>query len=139
MGITDNVADPTVTDGQQYISKRSPKVIGLEVSNMATTLDTHVAQNDDLHLMGLSELDSHLSMFDPGARGSSTPGAMSNSAYGESISTSDNPSTTIFVESPEDGFPSKSQSETLFAGVGGPKSFARNIIQYVSIALSSRD
>ncbi|EPE29646.1 FAD/NAD(P)-binding protein [Glarea lozoyensis ATCC 20868] len=74
-------------------------------------MDSHMSQHDDLSLMGLQELDSHLSIFESNlGRDSSTPGATSNSAYGESISTVDNPSTTIFVESPKKAWVGKSVS-----------------------------
>ncbi|KAF4625778.1 hypothetical protein G7Y89_g12386 [Cudoniella acicularis] len=124
MGNSSSIANPIVTDGP-YISKRSPKVTGLEVSVMAATMDTHIPHHDDLNLMGLQELDSHLSIFDP-TRDSTTP--MSNSAYGESISTTDNPSTTIFVESPEERYPQTTQPENYFSS-RGPKSVSHNIIQ----------
>lgn len=73
-------------------------------------METQIPQHDDLNLMGLSELDSHLSIFEasnPG-RDSSTPGAMSNSAYGDSINTVDQHSHTIVVESPSENYSPKS-------------------------------
>ncbi|KAG9236006.1 flavin-containing amine oxidoreductase-domain containing protein [Amylocarpus encephaloides] len=67
---------------------------------MATTMDAQMPQHDDLSLMGLQELDSHLSIFEPShGRDSSTPGAMSNSAYGDSVSTVGTPSATNVLES----------------------------------------
>jgi hypothetical protein len=80
-------------------------------------MDSHLSQHDDLSLMGLQELDSHLSIFESNlGRDSSTPGATSNSAYGESISTVDNPSTTIFVESPKKTWVGKSVSTSSHDG-----------------------
>lgn len=73
-------------------------------------METQISQHDDLNLMELSELDSHLSIFEasnPG-RDSSTPGAMSNSAYGDSINTIDQHSHTIIVESPSENYLPKS-------------------------------
>ena len=70
-----------------------------------------MSQHDDLSLMGLQELDSHLSIFESNlGRDSSTPGATSNSAYGESVTTVDIPSTTIFIESPKKNWVGKSVS-----------------------------
>ncbi|RDL34723.1 Uncharacterized protein BP5553_07851 [Venustampulla echinocandica] len=106
---------------------------------MAAAMETHMPQHDDLNLMGLQELDSHLSIFEsnPG-RDSSTPGAMSNSA---SISTADNPSNTIIVETPQDIYPRKAQPEIYLHGNGGyHKSLSPNVNQPESTSKSaSRD
>jgi hypothetical protein len=84
---------------------------------MAASMDSQMSQHDDLSLMGLQELDSHLSIFESNlGRDSSTPGATSNSAYGESISTFDNTSTTIFVESPKKTWVGKSVSSSSHDG-----------------------
>lgn len=65
---------------------------------------------DDLNLMGLQELDSHLSIFESsnGGRDSSTPGTMSNSPFGDSINTDEQQRQTIVVESPSEKIPYKS-------------------------------
>jgi hypothetical protein len=101
---------------------------------MATTMDTQMPQHDDLNLMGLQELDSHLSLFESSIRReSSTPGAMSNSGYGDSIDAAEQSSHTIIVESPEDTY---SRMNTSQGGSGArfsnPKSVFSNIIQYVT-------
>jgi len=103
---------------------------------MAATMDTQMPQHDDLSLMGLQELDSHLSIFEssnPG-RESSTPGAMSNSAYGDSINMAEYQSHTIIVESPRE-----SHSHKNYFGVGPRTKFAdqtfNNVMKYV-LALS---
>jgi len=101
---------------------------------MAATMDTQMPQRDDLNLMGLQELDSHLSIFEssnPGTE-SSTPGAMSNSAYGDSINMAEYH--TIIVESP-----SESHSHKNYFGVGPRTKFGdqkfNNVMKYV-LALS---
>lgn len=57
-------------------------------------------------LMGLQELDSHLSMFDTSnlGRESSTPGAISNSSFDEAIKTVEKPSHVIVVDPPDKDF-----------------------------------
>ncbi|KUJ22294.1 uncharacterized protein LY89DRAFT_728452 [Mollisia scopiformis] len=78
---------------------------------MAVTMETQISHHDDLNLMGLQELDSHLSIFEtsnPG-RDSSTPGAIS-SGYGDSVDMLDQQSHTIIVESPSENFSPKSHS-----------------------------
>jgi hypothetical protein len=78
MGNSSSIADPTAADGR-YISKQSAKVTRPKCSEMAAMMDTQMPLRDDLNLMGLQELDSHLSIFESsnGGRDSSTPGAMS--------------------------------------------------------------
>ncbi|KAH8814984.1 flavin-containing amine oxidoreductase-domain containing protein [Xylogone sp. PMI_703] len=68
---------------------------------MATTMEAQTSLQDDLThdtLMGLQELDSHLSMFDS-SNAVSTPGAMSNTSMDESIQLDEVPSHTIVVDS----------------------------------------
>lgn len=90
-------------------------------------------QHDDLNLMGLHELDSHLSLFDPSVfRGeSSTPGAMSSSAFGDI----DHQAHTIIVDAPSENYSQKSQY-----GLGPRSRFAdqrfTNNTQYVQVALT---
>lgn len=72
---------------------------------MAATMDSM----HDLHhdtLMGLKELDSHLAIFESTQldRDSSTPGATSISTVGDFVSTTEQPSHTIIVESPEEAY-----------------------------------
>jgi len=61
----------------------------------------------------LQELDSHLAIYESSdlGRDSSTPGAISNSAFEDSISTIENPSHTIIVDSPRDRYSQLNQSE----------------------------
>ena len=76
-------------------------------------MDTQMQHHDDLSLMGLQELDSHLSIFEtsnPG-RESSTPGAMSNSGYGDSINAVDQQYSTIVVESPIENYAPNTRPE----------------------------
>lgn len=90
-------------------------------------------QHDDLNLMGLHELDSHLSLFDPSVfRGeSSTPDAMSSSAFGDM----DHQAHTIIVEAPSESYSQKSQY-----GLGPRQKNAdqrfMNTTQYVHVALT---
>ena len=109
MGNSSSIADPTAADGR-HISKQSPKVTRLKRSEMAATMDTQMPLRDDLNLMGLQELDSHLSIFESSNEGrdSSTPGAMSNSPFGDSINTAEQQLHTIIVESPGESIPYKS-------------------------------
>lgn len=109
MGNSSSIADPTATDGR-HISKQSAKVTRPKCSEMAATMDTQMPLRDDLNLMGLQELDSHLSIFESsnGGRDSSTPGAMSNSPFGDSINTAEQQHHTIIVESPGENIPYKS-------------------------------
>jgi hypothetical protein len=109
MGNSSSIADPTAADGR-YISKQSAKVTRPKVAEMAATMDTQMPLRDDLNLMGLQELDSHLSIFESsnGGRDSSTPGAMSNSPFGDSINTAEQQLHTIIVESPGENIPYKS-------------------------------
>jgi hypothetical protein len=131
MGNSSSIADPTAADGR-YMSKESAKVTRLKDSEMATTMDTQMPPRDDLNLMGLQELDSHLSIFEssnPG-RDSSTPGAMSNSPFGDSINTAEQQTHTIVVESPGENVPYKSPF-----GVGSRARFTdqkyNHVIPYV--------
>ncbi|KAL3419012.1 flavin containing amine oxidoreductase [Phlyctema vagabunda] len=75
---------------------------------MATTLDTQSHQDSLSHdtLMGLQELDSHLSMFDTSnlGRESSTPDAISNSAFEDAIKTVEGPPSMILVDPPDQDF-----------------------------------
>jgi hypothetical protein len=109
MGNSSSIADPTAADGR-YISKQSAKVTRPKCSEMAATMDTQMPLRDDLNLMGLQELDSHLSIFESSNEGrdSSTPGAMSNSPFGDSIHTAEQQLHTIIVESPGENIPYKS-------------------------------
>lgn len=101
---------------------------------MAATMDTPMQHLDDLHLMGLQELDSHLTIFEssnPGMESSiGTPESSSNSTYGDAINTTDQ-LTTIVVKAPDENFPSKSTYESR-ARFADPK---LNAVQYV-LALS---
>ncbi|KAM3085050.1 hypothetical protein ACMFMG_003488 [Clarireedia jacksonii] len=96
--------DPSTTE-HTFISKHSNEVIGSSDSKMATTMDTQIAQQDDLGhdtLMGLQELDSHLSIFESTETGldTSTPGAVSPPGFDTAIDTIEDSSNTIVVESP---------------------------------------
>lgn len=114
MGNSSSSADPTVADNP-YMSKKQPKVTRLKLSEMAVTMETQISSHDDLNLMGLQELDSHLSIFEtsnPG-RDSSTPGAMSNSGYNnDSLNIVDQHSHTIIVDSPGENYSPKSHYGT---------------------------
>jgi hypothetical protein len=125
MGNSSSIADPTAADGR-YISKQSAKVTRPKVSEMAATMDTQMPLRDDLNLMGMQELDSHLSIFESsnGGRDSSTPGALSNSPFGDSINTVEQQHHTIIVESPGENIPYKSPF--------GPGSRARFVDQKFS-------
>jgi hypothetical protein len=95
--------DPSTTE-HTFISKHSNEVIGSSDSKMATTMDTQITQQDDLGhdtLMGLQELDSHLSIFESTETGldTSTPGAISPPGFDTAIDTIED-SNTIVVESP---------------------------------------
>lgn len=97
-------------------------------------METQISHHDDLNLMGLQELDSHLSIFEtsnPG-RDSSTPGAISNSGYGDSMNILDQQSHTIIVESP-----SESYSPIPHYGAGPRSKFGdqkfHNVIRYVVV------
>lgn len=138
MGNSSSFADPTAADGR-YMSKESAKVTRLKDSEMAATMDTQMPPRDDLNLMGLQELDSHLSIFEssnPG-RDSSTPGAMSNSPFGDSINTAEQQTHTIIVESPGENVPYKSPF-----GIGSRARFAdqkfNHVIPYVFVPSVSR-
>ncbi|TVY20610.1 Lysine-specific histone demethylase 1A [Lachnellula arida] len=91
-------------------------------------MDGQMSQHEDLNLMGFQELDSHLSMFDPG-RDSSTPGATSTVGYTDFNSTIEQASNTIVVESPmEMIYSRKLQPESYFhIKPGQSKSPTRNI------------
>lgn len=96
---------------------------------MAATMDTQMQHHDDLNLMGLQELDSHLSIFESNLdmdSSAGTPESTSNSAYDDSINMADQ-LTTIIVEAPDENYVQKSQygSRARFAD---PKVSA---IQYV--------
>ena len=94
---------------------------------MAVTMDGQMSQHDDLNLMGFQELDSHLSMFDPG-RDSSTPGATSTVGYADFNSTSEQTSTTIIVDSPIEIYSKELLPESYFhIKPGQLKSPTRNI------------
>lgn len=113
MGNSSSTADPTIAD-DPYISKKQLKVTRLQSSEMAVTMGTQVSQHEDLNLMGLQELDSHFSIYEtsnPG-RGSSTPGVMSNSGYGDSMNIVDQHSHTIIVDSPDENHLPKSHHGT---------------------------
>ncbi len=97
-------------------------------------MDTQMPPRDDLNLMGLQELDSHLSIFESSnlGRDSSTPGAMSNSPFGDPINTAESQTHTIIVESPGEIIPYKSSF-----GVGSRARFADqkfdHVIPYVFV------
>lgn len=84
---------------------------------MTAAVDNQMHQNDDLNLMGLHELDSHLSLFDPSVfrAESSTPGAMSTSAFGDI----DQQTHTIVVETQSQDYSAvpkyEMESQTSFA------------------------
>lgn len=85
----------------QYILKCPPKATGSRSLDMAALLETSLSQNDDLHLMGMQELDSTLSIFEssnPG-RESSTP---ATSTFEYSIETAEQQIHTIVVQSTVD-------------------------------------
>jgi hypothetical protein len=138
MGNSSSVPDPSAEQDRPYISKQLLEVIELKNSHMTTSMDTHMSQHDDLSLMGLQELDSHLSIFESNlGRDSSTPGATSSSAYGESISTVDNPSTTIIVELPKKTRVGKSVSSSSHDGKVIPRrSVSHYVNSYIIIAPS---
>ncbi|RFU36067.1 hypothetical protein B7463_g279, partial [Scytalidium lignicola] len=80
---------------------------------MAATMDAQTSLQDDLThdtLMGLQELDSHLSMFDS-SNAISTPGAMSNASVDESIQLDEIPSHTIVVDSSQNRYSSNHATE----------------------------
>jgi hypothetical protein len=135
MGNSSSSADPTVTD-EPYTLKKSPKVTRLKVSNMAATMDTPMPHHEDLNLMGLQELDSHLSIFESSNpdRDSSTPGDISDSGFGDSINTFDQHYNTIIVESPTENYAPNTRFE-----VGSRARFAEqkfnHIIKYVLCSL----
>jgi hypothetical protein len=86
-----------------------------------------MSQHDDLNLMGFQELDSHLSIFDPG-RDSSTPGVTSTVGYADFNSTNEQTSTTIIVDSPIEMYSRNLQPESYFhIKPGQSKSPSRNI------------
>ncbi len=96
---------------------------------MAATMDTQMQHHDDLNLMGLHELDSHLSIFESNLdmeSSAGTPESTSNSTYGDSNNIADQ-LTTIIVEAPDEKYVQKSQygSRAKFAD---PK---LNVTQYV--------
>lgn len=104
---------------------------------MASTMDSHMPQHEDLNLMGLHELDSHLMEFESLGRDPSTPGAMSNSAYGDAMSTTENPSTTIVIDSPKENWERKSQPGILLNGQGAhSRLVSHHIFLITSIAPS---
>jgi lysine-specific histone demethylase 1 len=102
---------------------------------MAATMDTPMPHHEDLNLMGLQELDSHLSIFETSNqdRDSSTPGARSNSGFGDST-TFDQHYNTIIVESPTENYAPNIRFE-----VGSRARFAdqkfNHIIKYVLCSL----
>ncbi|TAQ89692.1 hypothetical protein B7494_g1960 [Chlorociboria aeruginascens] len=85
-------------DDHSYISKSSPEVTRLKVSDMAATMDAQIPQPDDM-LMGLQELDSQFAIFEsPHLDGNqSTPCVVSN--YEEPVMTIEEPAYTIIVDS----------------------------------------
>ncbi|CAG8949588.1 hypothetical protein HYFRA_00007821 [Hymenoscyphus fraxineus] len=86
---------------------------------MASTMDSHIPQHEDLNMMGLHELDSHLMEFESALEmDSSTPGAMSNFAYEDAMSTIDIPSTMITVDSPREKWAKNGPPEILLQGHG---------------------
>lgn len=86
-----------------HISRQQPTIPGPDACKVASTMDTQLVQQDDLNLMGLQELDSHLSIFESSlVRDSSTPDNGSNSASGESLKSVSQQSHRIIVESPDE-------------------------------------
>ncbi|RDW78093.1 hypothetical protein BP5796_05945 [Coleophoma crateriformis] len=84
---------------------------------MATTLDTQIPHHENLNhdtLMGLQELDSHLSMFDASnlGRESSTPGALSNSAFEDAMKTVEKPASVIAIDQPDKDFSPEFESDS---------------------------
>tara|TARA_R110002033_G_C3748013_1_gene225857 strand:+ start:72 stop:434 length:363 start_codon:yes stop_codon:yes gene_type:complete len=103
---------------------------------MAATMDTHMPQqHDDLHLMGLQELDSHLSIFESSNMDmeSSTGTPESTSNYADAINTSEQ-LTTIVVESPDEVY----SPSAPYGSRARPTDPKLNAIQYV-FALSYLD
>lgn len=100
---------------------------------MAATMDTHMAQHDDLNLMGLQELDSHLSIFEPSNMDmeSSTGTPESTSNYEDAINAPDQ-LTTIVVKSPDEVYSPRAQ----YGSRARPTDPKLNAILYV-FALSS--
>jgi hypothetical protein len=99
---------------------------------MAATMENQVHQHDDLNLMGLQELDSHLSIFESSVfRGESTPGAMSTST----IEDADQKSQTIVVDTSSDQYLQRNHY-----GLDSPSIFTEqgvtNGIRYVPLALT---
>lgn len=98
---------------------------------MAATMDMHDLSHDTL--MGLNELDSHLSIFEssnPG-RESSTPGAISISTVGDFVNPTENPSQTIIVESPGEVYSRRFQSDVGSRSLLDKRSMFNGISQYV--------
>lgn len=102
-------------------------------SHMAATMDTQMHDLSHDTLMGLNELDSHLAIFessDPG-RESSTPGAVSISTIDDFAKTVEQSSQTIIVESPEETYSRKFQSDVGSRGLLDKKSMFGSLLQYV--------
>lgn len=104
---------------------------------MAITMDTQIPHQDDLNhdtLMGLQELDSHLSVFESSnlGRESSTPCSMSNSAFEEAIRTAERPSNIIVVDSPGPEYTPNDQSDVdNHNAAAGNESIFESITVYV--------
>lgn len=114
MGQSSSTAHPTVADSGSYMPKKQPKVTRLKFSEMAVTMESQIPQHEDLNLMGLHELDSHLSIFetsDPARGGSSTP-SMSNLGFDNNFNMIDQHSHTIIVESPSENYSPRSHFGT---------------------------
>ncbi|EKD19194.1 vacuolar protein sorting 33A-like protein [Drepanopeziza brunnea f. sp. 'multigermtubi' MB_m1] len=98
---------------------------------MAAIMDIQMQHLDDLNLMGLQELDSHLSIFEssnPGMESSiGTPESTSNSTYGDSINTTDQ-LTTIVVEAPDENYTIKNPygSRARFANAIQPEHLTKS-------------
>lgn len=96
-------------------------------------MDTQTSLQDDLAhgtLMGLQELDSHLSMFDSNTV--STPGAASEPSLDGSIQLDDEvPSHTIVVDSSYNRYSSNHMDEAKPASVAGAKLLSDRNSQYV--------
>lgn len=119
MGNTSSTTgDPSLADSRHsYMSKISRPNKQIKFQNMATTLDTQIPHHENLNhdtLMGLQELDSHLSMFDTSnlGRESSTPGAMSNSAFEDAIKTVEKPASVIAIDQPDKDFSPEFESDS---------------------------
>ena len=98
---------------------------------MAATMDMHDLGHDTL--MGLNELDSHLSMFESSnlERDSSTPVPISISTLGDFVNPTENSSQTIIVESPGEVYSHRFQLDVGRRGLLDEKPVLHGIAGYV--------